>query len=76
MVSMKEEKRLIVATVKRLFQNGQVGLSPRKRGPDPKIPNILLEALAAHVQVRQTSSGELGGKEIKQVICAAIDGTS
>jgi hypothetical protein len=46
-----------------------------KRGPNPRIPVVLLELIAAHIEVCQVGVGELSGKDIKRLIGAAISGT-
>ena len=49
--------------------------SPAKKGPPPKIPDILLEIVATHAQVSQCSDGEMRGREIKRLMGAAVQGT-
>ena len=63
------------STVYQAAQNGLAGTSPKKRGPAPKIPMILLEVAATHSQVCQAGDGELKSKDIKRLIGASIEGT-
>jgi hypothetical protein len=53
-----------------------VGESPLKRGPAPKIPDILIDVVVSHTEVSQVGEGgELRGREIKRLIKAAVLGT-
>ena len=52
-----------------------VGSSPLKRGPESKIPSLLLEAVATYLEMRQSCAGALGGLEITNLLAAAIKGT-
>jgi hypothetical protein len=55
---------------------GHVGVSPLKRGPPPKIPDILLDVVATHLEVSQVGNGgELRGRDIKRMLKAAVMGT-
>ncbi|KAI2497316.1 hypothetical protein MHU86_17189 [Fragilaria crotonensis] len=72
LVGSKSLKR---STVYQAAQNGLAGTSPKKRGPAPKIPMVLLEVAATHSQVCQAGDGELKGKDIKRLIGASIVGT-
>ena len=68
-------KRLKRSTVYQAAQDGLAGTSPKKRGPEPKIPMVLLEVSAAHCQVCQAGDGELKSKDVKRLIGASIVGT-
>lgn len=72
LVGSKSLKR---STVYQAAQNGLAGTSPKKRGPAPKIPMVLLEVAATHSQVCQAGDGELKGKDIKRLIGASMVGT-
>ena len=58
-------------------QDGLAGTttSPKKRGPAPKIPMVLLELTATHAQVCQAGDGELKSKDVKRLIGASMAGT-
>ena len=70
-------KKLSKSTLPRSVKAGHVGASPLKRGPPPKIPDILLDAVvASHSEVSQVGNGgELRGKDIKRMLNAAVMGT-
>jgi hypothetical protein len=55
-------KRLARSTVYNATKSGLIGVSPMKKGPEPKIPDILLEVVATHAQVCQVGDGELKGR--------------
>lgn len=69
-------KRLKRSTVYQAAQDGLAGTSPKKRGPAPKIPMVLLEVAATHSQVCQAGDGELKSKDMKRLIGASIVGTA
>ncbi len=46
-----------------------------KQGPNPKISFIMLDLIAAHIEVCQVGVGELSGKYIKRLFGAAINAT-
>ena len=51
------------------------GVSPKKMGPKPKIPDDFLLAVATHAEVCQVGDGELKGRDVKRLIGASIIGT-
>lgn len=70
-------KTLKRSTVYKALSSGNVGKSPMKKGPPPKIPRELLEVVATHAEVCQAGDhGELRGREIKRLIGAAVLGTA
>ena len=70
------KKILTRSTLYRAVSTGSHGeRSPAKKGPPPKIPDILLEIVAAHAQVSLCSDGEMRGREIKRLMGAAVQGT-
>jgi hypothetical protein len=72
----KGKRRLSRSTLHRAVKNGRIGVSPCKRGPEPKIPDLLLDITALHSEVSQVGTGgELRGKEFKIVMGAAVLGT-
>ena len=72
------KRKLSVSTLYRSIRQGKVGQSsPSKRGPPPKIPDILLDVVASHSEVSQVGNGgELRGRDIKRIMGAAVLGTS
>jgi hypothetical protein len=69
-------KKLSKTTLYRAVRHGKVGESPMKRGPAPKIPDVLLEVTSLHAEVSQVGEGgELRGREIKRILGAAVIGT-
>jgi hypothetical protein len=69
-------KKLSKSTLHRSVKAGHVGASPLKRGPAPKIPDILLDVVASHSEVSQVGNGgELRGRDIKRMLKAAVLGT-
>ena len=50
------------------------GLSPKKRGPPPVIPDTFMNAIATHSQVCQVGDGESKSMQIKRLIDASILG--
>ena len=69
-------KKLTKETLYRTVREGRAGESPLKRGPPPKIPDILLEVVALHAEVSQVGEGgELRGRDIKRLMGAAVLGT-
>lgn len=64
------------STLYRAVSQGNHGVqSPSKKGPQSKIPDVLVEVVATHAQVSRCSEGEMRGREIKRLIGAAILGT-
>ena len=64
------------STLYKAVSTGNVGNSPMRKGPPPKIPRELLEVVATHAEVCQAGDcGELRGREIKRLIGAAVLGT-
>ena len=73
---VKGNKKLSKTTLYRAVRHGKVGESPMKRGPAPKIPDVLLEVTSLHAEVSQVGEGgELRGREIKRILGAAVMGT-
>ncbi len=69
-------KKLSKTMLYRAVRHGKVGKSPMKRGPAPKVPDILLDVISLHARVSQVGKGgELRGREIKQILGAAVLGT-
>jgi hypothetical protein len=69
-------RKLSRTTVYREINKGNIGMSPPKKGPRTKIPDLLLDVTAAHTEVCQVGTdGELRGQEIKRVLGAAVSGT-
>ncbi len=73
----KGKRKLTRTTLHRAVQNGRIGvLSPCKRGPASKIPDLLIDLTATHFEVSQVGNGgELCGKDFKMVMGAAVLGT-
>ena len=70
------KRKLSKSTLYRALRQGRVGRSPSKRGPPPKIPDILLDVVASHSEVSQVGdAGELRGRDFKRMIGAAVLGT-
>ena len=56
----------------RAIASGNAGKSPKKKGPNARIPNELVEVCAVHAEVCQVgASGELRGRDMKRLIGAA-----
>jgi hypothetical protein len=68
-------RKVAKSTVYCAVKNGLAGKTPPKKGPAPKVPEVLLKAVAAHVEVNQVGDGELRGKDIKRLIGASVAGT-
>ncbi|KAI2498862.1 hypothetical protein MHU86_5351 [Fragilaria crotonensis] len=69
-------ERLARSTVYNATKSGLIGVSPMKKGPEPKIPDKFLEVVATHAQVCQAAGdGELKGKDLKRLIGASMIGT-
>ena len=75
--NLNGKRKLSVTTLYRAIRLGKIGQSsPSKRGPTPKIPNILLDVVASHSEVSQVGNGgELRGRDIKRIMGAAVLGT-
>ena len=72
----KGKRKLTRTTLHRAVQNGRIGVSPCKRGPASKIPDLLLDLTGTHSEVSQVGNGgELRGKDFKMVMGAAVLGT-
>ena len=70
------QKKLSKSTLYRAVSCGHVGASPMKRGPTPKISEILVDVVLSHTGVSQVGNGgEMSGREIKRLISAAVKGT-
>ena len=67
-----ETKKLVKSTVYSAIACGNAGKSPKKKGPNARIPKELVEVCGVHAKVCQVSaSGELRGRDIKRLIGAA-----
>ena len=67
------KKRLNKSSLYRAVRNGRVGKSPVKRGPPPKVPDILLDTMACHTEVSQVGEGgDLNGRDIQRLLTAAV----
>ncbi|KAI2494414.1 hypothetical protein MHU86_20097 [Fragilaria crotonensis] len=73
--NLNGRKRLARSTVYQAAKLGLAGKSPKKKGPEPKIPNKFLAAVATHAEVCQVGDGELRGRDLKRLIGASIAGT-
>jgi hypothetical protein len=63
------------STVYQAVKDGRAGISPKKKGPPPKLPVKLLELVAAHAEVCQVGDvGELKSQDMKHLIGASIIG--
>jgi hypothetical protein len=72
----KGKRKLTRTTLHRAVHNGRIGVSPCKRGPASKIPDLLIDLTATHSKVSQVGNGgELCGKDFKMVMGAAVLGT-
>ena len=72
----KGKRRLSRTMLHRAVKNGRIGVSPCKKGPEPKIPDLLIDVTAMHSEVSQVGNGdELRGKEFQIVMGAAVLGT-
>ena len=70
------KRKLTRSTLYRAVQHGKVGVSPCKKGPPTKIPDLLLDLAATHSEVCQVGNGgELRGRDFKRLIGAAVLGT-
>jgi hypothetical protein len=69
------KRQLTRSTVFQAVKDGLSGTSPKKMGPAPKIPVILMEVLSTHAEVCQVGDGELKGRDVKRLIGASIVGT-
>jgi hypothetical protein len=69
-------QQLHQSTVYQAVKDGRAGISPKKKGPPPKIPVKLLEVMAAHAEVYQVRDvGELKSQDMKRLSGALIIGT-
>ena len=70
------KKKLSKTTLYRAVRHGNIGVSPMKRGPASKIPDVLLDAVVLHAEVSQVGEGgELRGRDMKRMLGAAVLGT-
>ena len=70
------KRKLTRSTLYRAVQYGKIGVSPCKKGPPTKIPELLLDLAATHSEVSQVGNGgELRGRDFKRLIGAAVLGT-
>ena len=70
------KRKLTRSTLYRAVQHGKIGVSPCKKGPPTKIPELLLDLAATHSEVSQVGNGgELRGRDFKRLIGAAVLGT-
>jgi hypothetical protein len=67
--------QLTRSTVYQAAKDGLAGTSPKKKGPEPKIPSKFLKVVATHAEVCQVGDGELKGRDVKRLIGASIVGT-
>jgi hypothetical protein len=59
-------KKLCKSTLYRTVCHGKAGESPMKRGPAPKIPEVLIDVATLHTEVNQVGKGrQLRGRDIK-----------
>ena len=68
-------KKLARSTVYQAAKDGLAGASPKKMGPEPKIPVQFLKVVATHAEVCQVGDGELRGRDLKIKIGASMVGT-
>jgi hypothetical protein len=69
-------KRLARSTVYEASKDGRAGHSPSMRkGPEPLIPDALLECVITHGAVCQLGNGELKSKDFQRIIGASMLGT-
>jgi prolyl-tRNA editing enzyme YbaK/EbsC (Cys-tRNA(Pro) deacylase) len=70
------KKRLARSTVYDAARGCVVGgVSPKTKGPKPKIPEDFVSMVATHAEVCQVGDGELKGRDLKRLIGASIVGT-
>jgi hypothetical protein len=69
------KKRLARSTIYQATKNGLAGVSPMKKGPQPKIQINFLEMVATHAEICQVGDGELRGKDLRRLIGASMVGT-
>jgi hypothetical protein len=60
------------STVYQAAKDGLAGTSPKKKGPEPKIPSKFLKVVATHAEVCQVGDGELKGRDVKRLILGAL----
>jgi len=71
--NLNGKRKLSWSTLYRAVDQGKVGESPCKLGPQPKIPEILLEVVATHCEISQAGNGgELNGRDIRRLMTAAV----
>jgi len=68
-------KKLARSTVYQAAKDGLAGTSPKKMGPEPKIPVQFLKVVATHAEVCQVGDGELRDRDLKIKIGASMVGT-
>ena len=69
------KKRLARSTIYQAVKDGLAGMSPKKKGPVPTIPDALLAVVATHVETCHVGGGELKGRDVKRLIGRSIAGT-
>ena len=69
------KRQLTRSTVYQAAKDGLAGTSPKKKGPEPKIPSKFLKVVETHAEVCQVGDGELKGRDVKRLIGASIVGT-
>ena len=68
----REKHILGVRTVQRLVAKEQVGVTPQKRGPKPKISREFIHLVALHINMEQIGvHGEMSTAQIKATLTAA-----
>ena len=68
----RERHVLAVRTIQRLVANRQVGVTPKKKGPKPKISRDFLQLIATHLNMEQVGvHGEMSVAQIKALLTAA-----
>ena len=66
-------KKLSKITLYRAVRRGHAGASPLKRGPAPRIPDLLMDIVVTHTEVSQVGDGGvLRGRDIERLINAAV----
>jgi hypothetical protein len=68
-------KKLAQRTAYQAAKDGLAGTSPKKMGPEPKIPVQFLKVVATHAEVCQVGDGKRRGRDQKIKIRASMVGT-
>jgi hypothetical protein len=58
----KHQKQLTRSTIYQAAKDGLAEMSPKKRGPPPKIPDTLMQTIASHAEVCQVGDGKIERK--------------